>query len=185
MSVATAEALLTAEEYLRLPDNGQPTELVRGRIVLMNMPKARHGQICARLARLLGNYAEEQDLGHVLGNDTGVQTRRGPDTVRGADIAFYSYAQVPKGPLPNDYLQVPPEVVFEVRSPGDRWSEIHAKVGEYLTAGVQVVCVLDDQTETAHVFAADETPQTFTGEQELLLPGVLAGFRVAVQRFFA
>jgi Uma2 family endonuclease len=185
MSVVTAETLLTAEEYLQLPDNGQPTELVSGKVVPVNMPKARHGQICGRTAYLLQRFLEDHDLGHVLSNDTGVPTRRGPDTVRGADIAFYSYAKVPKGPLPNDYLPVPPEVVFEVRSPGDRWSEIHAKVGEYLTAGVQVVCVLDDQTETAHVFPADDTPRTFAGEQELLLPGVLAGLRVAVRRFFA
>jgi Uma2 family endonuclease len=184
MSVATTEALLTAEEYLRLPDNGQPTELVRGRIVPMNMPKPRHGEICVQAAYLLRRFLDDNDLGRVVGNDAGILTRRGPDTVRGADIAFYSFAKVPKGPLPNDYLPVPPEVVFEVRSPGDRWSEIHAKVGEYLTAGVQVVCVLDDQTETAHVFPADDTPRTYTGEQELVLPGVLAGFRVAVRRFF-
>jgi hypothetical protein len=40
----------------------------------------------------------------VLSNDTGVVTERGPDTVRGADISFYSYARVPKGPLPDRYL---------------------------------------------------------------------------------
>jgi Uma2 family endonuclease len=185
MSVATTEALVTAEEYLRLPDNGQPTELVRGRIVPMNMPKPRHGQICVNAAYLLRRFLEANDLGHVVGNNAGVLTRRNPDTVRGADLAFYSYSKVPRGPLPDDYLPVPPEVVFEVRSPGDRWSELHAKVGEYLTAGVQVVCVLDDQTETAHVFPADGSPATFTGDQELVLPGVLAGFRLAVRRFFA
>jgi hypothetical protein len=32
--MAAAEALLTAEEYRLLPDDGPPTELVRGRIVL-------------------------------------------------------------------------------------------------------------------------------------------------------
>jgi len=48
-----------------------------------------------------------------------------------------------------------------------------------------LVCVLDDLTETAHVYSAEETPNTYTGDQELLLPGVLADFRVAVRRFFA
>ena len=34
---------------------------------------------------------DEHDLGHVLSNDSGVITERDPDTVRGADISFYSY----------------------------------------------------------------------------------------------
>ena len=40
--MATAEALLTAEEYYLLPDDGQPTELVRGRVVPVNMPSPSH-----------------------------------------------------------------------------------------------------------------------------------------------
>src|SRR5262249_54756044 len=98
--MATAEALLTAEEYLLLPDDGQPSELVRGRLVTMNMPAPRRGQICAKIARFLGNFADQHDAGHVLTNDSGVVTERDPDTVRGAAVAFYGYDQVPRGPLP-------------------------------------------------------------------------------------
>jgi Uma2 family endonuclease len=182
--MAIAEALLTAEEYRLLPDNGQPTELVRGRVVPVNMPFPRHGQICSRLARLLGNYAEEHDLGHVICNDSGVVTERGPDTVRGPDVAFYSYTRVPRGPLPEGYLDVAPELVFEVRSPGDRWREIHIKVGEYLRAGVHTVCVLDSQTETAHLHHADQAPQTLAADQDFAVPDLLGAFRVPVRRFF-
>jgi Uma2 family endonuclease len=76
-------------------------------------------------------------------------------------------------------------VAFEVRSPGDRWREIHAKVAEYLAAGVRAVCVLDQQTETAHLYYPDEAPRILTADQELTLPDVLPGFRAAVGRFFA
>ena len=101
--MATVEALLTIEDYAHLPDNGQPTELVRGRIVTMDPPVPRHGQICNKVGRILGDFAEK-DLGHVLNNDSGVVTEHDPDTVRGADIAFYSYPKVPKGPLPRRLL---------------------------------------------------------------------------------
>src|SRR5690348_12208093 len=153
--MATAEALLTAQEYWLLPDDGRPTELVRGRIVPMNMPSPRHGQICSKIDRLLGNFAEEHNLGHVVCNDAGVITERDPDTVRDPDVAFYSYGRVPRGRLPEGYLPVVPELVFEVRSPSDRWSEILTKVAEYLEAGVGTVCVLDPQTETAHLHFAE------------------------------
>jgi Uma2 family endonuclease len=179
-----AEQLLSAEEYARLRDPGVPTELVRGRIVRMNVPAPRHGQICFKIAQLLGNYADEHDLGHVVINDSGVITERAPDTVRGADVAFYSYARVPRGPLPSGYLAAVPELVFEVRSPTDRWARVLAKVSEYLDAGVGVVCVLDQVSETVHIYSADDEPRTLHGDDELRLPAVLGDFRVPVRRFF-
>jgi Uma2 family endonuclease len=181
--MATVETLLTAEEYRLLPDNGQPTELIRGRIVTMNMPAPRHGYYCNNIGRFLANFVEEQDRGRVMSNDSGVVTERGPDTVRGADVAFYSYTILPKGPLPEGYLDVVPEVIFEVRSPSDRWKEILAKVAEYLNAGVLVVCVLDPQTETLTVYQPDELPRVLTADEELVLPKPLDGFRIQVRRF--
>jgi Uma2 family endonuclease len=181
MSAAT---LLTAEEYRQLPDNGQPTELIRGRVVTLNLPVPRHGEICANVVYLLRRFLEANPLGRVVGNDSGVVTERGPDTVRGPDVAYYSYDRVPRGPLPRRYLDVVPELVFEVRSHTDRWPRVLMKVSEYLEAGVGVACVLDDQTRTAHVFRAEEGPHEFADDEELTLPDVLADFRVVVGRFF-
>jgi Uma2 family endonuclease len=180
-----AEPLYTAQEYARLPDRGVPTELIQGKVVTMNVPAPRHGQICSRIDRLVGNYAEEHQLGQVVVGDAGVLTERDPDTVRGADVAFYSHARVPPGPLPQGYLSVVPELVFEVRSPTDRWARVLRKVAEYLDAGVTAVCVLDQVSETVHVYRADEASHTLHGDDELKLPDILGDFAVAVQRFFA
>jgi Uma2 family endonuclease len=182
--MATVETLLTAEEYAQLPDNGQRNELVRGRIVRVNMPYPRHGKICLKVGRLVGNYVEEHDLGHVVSNDSGVITEHDPDTVRGPDIAFYSYSRVPRGDFPDGYLPVVPELVFEVRSPTDRWSAILARVAEYLEVGIKVVCVLDPQTQTARLYQAEQPEQAFAAEDELAIPSVLGDWRVRVGRFF-
>jgi Uma2 family endonuclease len=184
MSAAVVPHLLTAAEYARLPDRGVPTELVRGRVVEMNVPAPRHGEICSKVDRLVGNYADEHGLGRVVVNDAGVVTKHDPDTVRGADVAFYSYARVPRGPLPEGYLGVVPELVFEVRSPTDRWPQLLAKASEHLEAGVAVVCLLDQVSETVQVYRTDELPRTLRGDDELHLPDVLGDFRVSVRRFF-
>jgi Uma2 family endonuclease len=180
----SGEALLTAEEYLKLPDRGVPTELVRGRVIEMNVPAPRHGEICVNVTLAIGPHIRANGLGHLVSNDGAVRTERGPDTVRGADVSFYSYGRVPKGPIPKGYLSVSPELVFEVRSPTDKWPKVLAKVSEYLDAGVSVVCVLDQMSETAVVFRDDELPRTLEGDDELHLPDVLGDFRVAVRRFF-
>jgi Uma2 family endonuclease len=182
--MALPENLLTAEEYLHMPPNGQLTELVRGRLIDLNMPNPRHGQICAQVAYLLRRHMEDKPLGHVASNDSGVLTQRNPDTVRGADVAFYSYKDVPRGPLPKNYLEKPPRLVFEVLSLSDRWREVHQKVAEYLMAGVRIVCVLDPEEEKAHIYFADAPDKILTVEQELTLPELLPQFRVALKRFF-
>ena len=45
MRAATAEKLLTAEEFLLLPDEGVPKELVRGRVIPLAVSTPRHGQV--------------------------------------------------------------------------------------------------------------------------------------------
>jgi Uma2 family endonuclease len=180
----TAPALLTAEEFAERPDPGYPEELVKGRVVPMAVPKPRHGEICGNAVLILGTHARERDLGRVLSNDAGVITERGPDTVRGADISFYGFARVPKGPLPDGYLETPPDLVVEVVSPTDRWPKVLAKVAEYLEAGTTVVVVLDDKRRLAHVYRADGTTRLLTDDDELSIPDLLGDFCVRVGRFF-
>ena len=183
MATAT-QTLLTAEQFAQRPDPGYPEELFRGRIVPLPQPNRRHGQICAKVVRFLGDHVEQNDLGHVLSNDAGVITERNPDTVRGADVAFYTYARLPRGPLPASYGPEVPELIVEVRSPSDRWPKVMVKVAEYLVAGVSIVVVLDDDRKSAHVFGADGTNRMLGIEDELTLPELLGDFRVGVRRFF-
>jgi Uma2 family endonuclease len=183
--MATTEALLTAEEYLLLPDLGQPNELVRGRIVMMNMPGSRHGLICNRIGAYLLNFVEEHDLGYVLSNDSGVVTERGPDTVRGADVSYFSYQRIPRGALPEGYPSVSPEIVFEVRSQHDRIKPMREKASEYLKAGVLVVCLVDPKAKTIEVHLPNGEPTKLAGDQELTFPVILPRFSLPLARLFS
>lgn len=75
--MATAEALMTAEEFGQRPDPGYPEELVQGRIVAMPPPDRKHGFVCLKAGRILGNFVDEHDLGRVMSNDSGVITSAG------------------------------------------------------------------------------------------------------------
>jgi Uma2 family endonuclease len=184
VTMATAETFMTAEEFGRRLDPGYPEELVQGRVVSMPVPDRKHGYVCSKATHVFGNFVEEHDLGRVLSNDSGVITERDPDTVRGADVAYYSYDRQPKGPLKTGYGLEVPELVIEVRSVHDRWRDVHDKVSEYLNAGVLSVVVLDPAPQTAHIFGADDAPRTLLAEQELTQPGILDGFAIRVAWFF-
>jgi len=177
--------LLTAEEYAPLAtDIDAPTELVQGQLIVMTPPKPRHGQICGNAYFILRSFADQHDLGHVLSNDSAVLTAHNPDTVRGADVAYYSYANVPKGPLPAGYLSVPPDLVVEVLSPDDRQSKVLAKIAEYLDVGVAVICVLDPDAETVEIFRQQRPVEVLSADDELTLPDLFTDFTVSVRRFF-
>ena len=182
--MSTATTLLTAADYADLPDLGRPTELVRGEVIEMTSPDFRHGQVCLAIGSELQQFLKRNRLGRAVSNDTGIITERDPDTVRGPDVWYISYDTVPPGPLPPGYLHAVPDIVFEVVSPSDRWSEVLQKVSEYLRAGIPVVCVVDPKTETIHIYFDDEPEQTLTTADTLTFPNQLPGFSVPVQELF-
>lgn len=184
MIAPPAERLFTAEEFQAQPDDGRRTELVRGRVVEMPPTNFLHGVVCYNAALILGSFVKARDLGWVTCNDSGVITRRDPDSVRAPDVAYFSYQRIPKDSPPKGYPAVAPELVIEVKSPSDRWKEISAKAGEFLAAGTVAVCVLDPETRTVGVYTADEFPLRKTADEELTLPGVFPDFRVPVRQFF-
>ena len=69
--------------------------------------------------------------------EIGIYTHRSPDTVRAADVLFISnerFAQQKSA----GYLEIAPELIVEILSPSDRWTEVTNKIlssyGRSLTA---------------------------------------------------
>jgi Uma2 family endonuclease len=183
MSTLLESRLLTAEEYGRLEDEGRLTELVRGRVVEMIRPFTSHGYLMISIGSLLMQFVKQHGLGRVVGGDAGLVTQRDPDTVRGPDLAFYSYQRIPSGSLPDGYWPASPELVIEIRSENDRWKDILQKVAEYLSANVLSVAVIDPARQQVHLFSDTET--TVLNATDLLtFPEVLPGFEVVVGRLF-
>ncbi len=181
--MATATALMTAEEFAALPDHESRTELVRGKMIEMPPPSSRHGLFSSRFSRILGNFVADRALGEVL-NESGMITRRGPDSVRGPDVTFYSAAKLPPVEQWGKYLDPAPDLVAEVRSPSNRWSEMVQKAAEYLAAGVRIVVVLDPDTKSAHVFHADQPTRVLGPDETLTFPDLLPDFTVRVGSIF-
>ena len=116
--------------------------------------------------------------------DTHVRIKRNPDRLRAADVLYVGYTHLPCGPFPDGVMDPPFELVVEVRSPSNTWTEQVTKCFEYLDAGVQVVLLLDPDTQTASVYRANAVQETFHAADTLTLPDVLPGFRVPVARLF-
>ena len=120
----------------------------------------------------------------LLGAVSGRRNQRAPDSVRGADVAYFSYERLPKHVTPRGYPDVPPEVVFEVMSPDDVFRDVMEKADEYLAVGVDLVFVVDPGREQAMMLRKGELGTVFRLADELVFPGVLPEFRLPVRSLF-
>jgi Uma2 family endonuclease len=135
------------------------------------------------VACILGGCVEERRLGHVV-IGSGVITQRDPDTVRGPDVWFIGYDKFPAGPLPDEYLDLPPDLIVAVFEPADHWSAMLGRAVEYMDAGVPAVCIVDPQDQAVTVCRPESHPVTLAEDDELTFPDILPGFSVPVRTFF-
>ncbi|MGZ9126103.1 MAG: Uma2 family endonuclease, partial [Candidatus Binatia bacterium] len=77
-----------------------------------------------------------------------------------------------------------PELVFEILSEDDRWSEVNSKIEEYLRAGIDTVCVLEPETRMTHLHRRAGSPSILHHTDTLEFPDILPGFRCQVADLF-
>lgn len=181
--VVAAQPALTIDEFLKQHGGELNVELVDGQVVRYSMPGARHGLVNLNAGALIREFVKSKKLGRTMSNDTLIRITE--TTARGADVCYMSYKRLPASkPLPDGVLAIAPELVVEVKSPSDLWTDLLAKVLEYLRVGVTAVLVIDPKTESATVYRPGERQDVFEKNEKLTLPDVLPGFKVLVSRFF-
>jgi Uma2 family endonuclease len=182
VDVAEAERLITGEELAAMGDIG-PCELVRGRIVKMIPTGDEHGGVEALLVARLVNFVYSNKLGRVRSGEVGIYTQRRPDTVRGADALFISnerYAKKTKAA----FLEIAPDLVVEILSPSNTWTEITEKLREYFVIGVRLVWVVAPTSRSVFVYRALTAVRELAADAELPGEDVLPGFTVPVAQLF-
>lgn len=177
------ERPITGEELLARGDIG-PCELIDGRIVRMSPTGGEHGWLEIELGRVLGNFVAERRLGWVVGGEVGIYTRRNPDRVRGADLAFVSRSRSPRRPGKR-FLDVAPELLIEVLSPEDRWQDLRSKLEEYFALGVERVWVVEPENRAVLVCRSPSEARRLGETDTLEGEGVLGGFSLPIASLFA
>jgi len=177
---------MTAEEF-GLKHAGDHVEFIDGKVKELPMPGGRHGKACFQFALALGQFVQANDLGHVFINDTFVKvpSQSDPQRVYGADICFVSYDRLPKqAEIPVGVLPVSPNLVVEVRSPSDTWTQVFTKIVNYLGAGVPIAVLVDPTTRTVSVYGDAVGQRVLNANETLTLPEVLPGFSVPIATLF-
>lgn len=174
----------TIEELARLPDDGYRYDLVRGWLVREPPPGARHGELSLELARVLANHVKAARLGRVFAAETGFRLAELPPTVRAPDVSFVARSRMPEGPAPAGYVPFAPDLAVEVVSPSNRWTEVAAKVRDYLEAGTRLVWIVDPPARTVTVHRPSSAWMVRGEDDALDGEDVVPGFRMRVGSLF-
>ena len=184
MTATSSPRLLTAEELLELTANGFCGELVQGELVELMPPGYRHNKIMGLVTYVLMSFALPRSLGTVLPGDTGVVVERGPDTVRAPDVAFYSVEAVGLDDDIPGYAELPPDLVVEIRSPGDSLPDMEERALMWLGYGVRLVWVLIPESRSVDIYRPDAEPISLTVDEYLTAEDALPEFRCRVADLF-
>ena len=148
--MTTKTKLVTAEELIEMPDDGYRHELVRGELIQMAPPGLSHGRFAGHFVHSLWSHIEDMSLGRVY-PETGYLLGSNPDTVRAPDASFISRERLDEIGETDGYWPGAPDLVVEVISPNDRYTDVEAKVAEWLEAGTRMVIVVNPRRRSVRV----------------------------------
>ena len=150
------ENMFTWQQLFAMPDDGNRYELIEGVLRMMSPAGSEHGKVAARILARLVVHVEPMDIGEVFAAETGFRIASNPDTVRAPDAAFVSHERLNAVEPTRAYLALAPDLVVEVVSPNDSFSEVESKSQQWLDAGCELVLVADPENETLQVYRQSE-----------------------------
>ncbi|HEY7349111.1 MAG TPA: Uma2 family endonuclease [Ktedonobacterales bacterium] len=188
--VTDAPYPMSFEEFERLPDDGWHYELVRGRLIRMPPPGGQHAKIAAKLMAALLTYAEQSNLGDVLG-EMGFRLQipgESKPIELEPDISFVRTGRAPAPDSPEypKAWSLAPDLTVEIASPDQYRPEMAEKARQYLAAGVRIVWVLWPKRQQVDVWRAgyDIPIDTLALNEALDGLEVLPGFSYPLSKLF-
>ena len=182
--LSPAPGTATAEDAEWFHDHdGRLYELIDGTLVEKAMSDWS-GWLGLEIGRVLSNFVREQKLGGCHGADGFF---RFSGDLRGPDASFTPKGRRTGGLLRRGYSDVPPALVVEVWSPGNRRGEMDRKRRTYFDGGVTTVWEVDEDADGPRVRVYDGPDSFVTLRSGDVLTGepVLPGFAAPVAELFA
>ena len=184
MERTKTKTLMTAEELLRLRDDGLRYELVKGELIAMTPASPSHGKIANTLAFFLTSYVRQHQLGEVYAAESGFKLAQDPDTVRAPDLAFIVQERIPPKEEQDGFWAVAPDLVAEVISPNDTAQDVQAKVIEWLATGVRLVWVVYPDERMVTEYRSPTQVRVLTTGDSLDGGDVVPGFTCPLSDLF-
>jgi Uma2 family endonuclease len=121
-------------------------------------------------------WVDSQDLGEVFSPSTGFKLAN--TAVRSPDAAFVAKGRLPEGwdQTEDEFLDLAPDFVIEIRSKSDSLEKLKAKMAEYIANGVKLGWLIDRQNQQAFVYRSDGSITQYPATAILSGEGIVPAF---------
>lgn len=175
--------VLTDEEFMALPDDGDRYEVIDGELVNVGNSGMEHGNIGIFLGGLIEIFVRQHKLGVACDSSTAFKMKGG--NKRSPDISFVSKERlVGLKRLPKGFFDGAPDLVVEIISPGNTFEEIHNKIEEYFESGTRLLWVIHPDERYVLVYHSPQPDRLLRGDDVLDGEDVILNFQVAVNELF-
>ena len=175
---------LTLSEFLALPDEDITYELIEGEAVPKMSPKRFHSRITLALSFLLEEWNHTQESQGEVGIEWAIALKRkGKDWCPVPDLLYISHERLQNVPFEDTACTIPAELVIEIISPDQSFSNLSEKAVDYLNAGVYRVWLIDSKVKKVTIFYPDSPPQTKSNDDNLA-GDILPNLTITPQQIF-
>ena len=166
--MSTTSALMTVEEFRKLKDPpGSYLELHHGEVVEMAFPKSKHRRLQKRVTETFIRINEKYGVAEY----EFIFRPKPEHELWAADVAFVTKERY-EAIDPEDNLAGSPEIVVEVLSPSNTFSEILDKKTICLETGCQEFWVIDERRKKIEITRSDGRSMIYKpGDIITVLPG--------------
>jgi Uma2 family endonuclease len=176
----------TYDDYVRLPDDGNRYEVIRGVLYVTPSPVTEHQFSSFEFSFHLSSFVRKGELGLVLAAPFDVRLPAGIANPVQPDVVFFRKGNEPR--RGTGFFEGVPDLVAEVLSPGTRRRDRTLKLEAYQEAGVPEYWLLDPGRQAVWVYVLGKNGKYAElargGVGESVESSVLPGFRVNVGALF-
>ena len=158
-------------------------ELVGGEIIFMSPSGLESDEVAAEIVAQLRNWVRPRRLGRVIASSGGFRLPNPDGDVRAPDASFILAERLPRPT--EDYAELVPELMFEVKSKTDSLAKLRQKIQQFLELGTRVGVLVDPRTHTMEVYRLNADKIVLGDEDKLQVPEILPGWELAVAEVWA
>lgn len=144
-----------------------------------------HGGLAATVLISLGQHVNSHGLGKVYAAETGFQLASNPDHVRAPDVAFISAKRLKEVGEAEGFWPGAPDLVAEVISPSDTYTQVEAKVFDWIEAGCRMVIVVNPRKRAVTVYCGFADVRVLGVNETIDGGDVVPGWSLPLAELFA
>ncbi len=122
---------MSADEFLALPDDGFKYQVIGGVVVMSPSPTPHHQALLLEVCSQIRDFLKVQPIARVFPD---IDVRFGADLVYRPDLVVVLNARLPK---PLRRIDVAPDLIVEILSPGTASMDEQTKLADYERCGVR------------------------------------------------